>query len=220
MDSLEDWPRSCRASIDPSRVKSTRAYELKAARSQRERWKGSWLLTEASDSWTARDHPRGGQKLGVSCGARTESELARLQGLVDVDGKGAEGRPQLGLLPEDGLEEVRVAEEVEDLVAALARLVRQVGPDEGLDRGSAPLERLHQVRALVAELELVEGEDGHGCRAQGPTDLLDAARVAWAQLLVAVQQPDLLANNPFIALARISWRDGWRGGGTIISICL
>lgn len=86
-----------------------------------------------------------------------------------------------------------MAEEVEDLVAALVRLVGQVGPDQGVHGLTAALEGLGQVGALVAELELVEGEHGHGRGAEGSANVLDAGRVGRAELLVAVQQADLLA---------------------------
>lgn len=101
-------------------------------------------------------------------------------------------------MAEDRLEEVRVAEKVEDLVAAVLGLVRKVGLDERVHSRSASFQRLDEVSALVAELELVERHDDHRARAQGLADILDAHRVRRAELLVTVEQSNLLGKIQFL----------------------
>ena len=82
-------------------------------------------------------------------------------------------------------------EKVEDLVASVLRLVGEMWLYKCVHGRAAALEGFHQVGALVAELQLVEGEDGHGGGAQRLAHLLDTSGVRRAELLVPVQQADL-----------------------------
>lgn len=99
----------------------------------------------------------------------------------------------LDVLAEDGLQEVVVGDEVEDLVAPLLGLVREVGPYEVEDGLPATLQGELEVGLVEAELQLVEGDDAHGQGSEGTSHLGDVGRVGWAQLLVTVQESHLRA---------------------------
>lgn len=84
-----------------------------------------------------------------------------------------------------------MAEEVEDEVAPLVGLVGEMRLYELVDARAALIERFSQVGALVAELQLVEGQNRHGRGSQRLSDLVYPSYVRGRQLLVAVQETDL-----------------------------
>lgn len=96
-----------------------------------------------------------------------------------------------GVVSEHRVQEFRVRQEVEHLVATLRRLVREMRLYQLLQQRAATLHRTRQVLLVVTIIHLVERHDCHRHRPQSLPDLLQLLGVARTKLMTALHESNL-----------------------------
>jgi len=106
----------------------------------------------------------------------------------------------LGVVSEHRVQEFRIHQKVEHLVATLQRFIREMRLYQLLQQRPATFQRTYQVLLIITVIHLVERHDGHRHRPQGLPDLLELLGLARTELMTALHESDLRPNRTFCEL--------------------